>query len=156
MKIYITGRSEKETEKMSVSFTTFDGFDFKMTRKCAKIIDRALPYIENRNADDDISIPLPEVGSIHMKKIVEFCKHYVTDPMNEIAKPLISNDICDCCITEFYRNFIEDYDINEIALLLNSANYMSIKPLVSLCGAKIALHIYGKTPEEIMESFQKT
>ena len=73
--------------------------------------------ILGKNADDDISIPLPEVGSIHMKKIVEFCKHYVTDPMNEIAKPLISNDICDCCVTEFYRNFIEDYDINEIALL---------------------------------------
>lgn len=47
----------------------------------------------SRRADDDDEqqeIPLPNVKSEILGKVIEFCRHYNEDPMTEIEKPLKS------------------------------------------------------------------
>lgn len=56
--------------------------------------------------------------------------------MNEIVQP-------------FYATYINSLSQEQLKLLSRAANFMGIAPLLSLCGAKIASFIRGKSPEEI-------
>ncbi|KAL8008911.1 putative S-phase kinase-associated protein [Plasmopara halstedii] len=82
---------------------------------------------------DSFEIPLPNVKSPVLSKVIEFCSHHNNNPMREIEKPLKSADMHD--------------------VLILAANYMDIKSLLDLACAKVASMIKGKTPQEIRDTF---
>ena len=106
--------------------------------------------IEDGGADEEI--PLPNVKSAILAKIVEYCKHHKDSPPEEIAKPLKSSNLLECGVSEWDVAFVNIEQ--EILLeLITSANYLDIKPLLDLTCAKVASMIKGKTPEEIRKQF---
>lgn len=102
----------------------------------------------------DNEIPLPNVKTAVLAKVIEFCKHHVNSPMADIEKPLKDNDmknVVDAWDAEFV-----DVDQELLFELILAANYMDIKPLLDLTCAKVASMIKGKTPDEIRQTFNIT
>ena len=101
--------------------------------------------------DDVQEIPLPNVKSQILTKVIEFCTHYQSEPMNEIEKPLKSANMHDV-VQEWYASFV-NVEQEVLFEMILAANYMDIKPLLDLTCATVATMIKGKTPEEIRAHF---
>jgi S-phase kinase-associated protein 1 len=84
-------------------------------------------------------------------KVIEFCTHYLTEPMSEIEKPLKSEKMAEV-VQKWYADFV---DVEQVMLfeLILAANYMDIKPLLDLTCATVASMIKGKTPDDIRATF---
>uniref|UniRef100_A0A7S3HQT9 S-phase kinase-associated protein 1 n=1 Tax=Spumella elongata TaxID=89044 RepID=A0A7S3HQT9_9STRA len=106
---------------------------------------------EDQNEEEAQEIPLPNVKSAILSKVIEFTKHYKEEPMNEIEKPLKSANMAEV-VQEWYSNFIA-VDQEILFELILAANYMDIKPLLDLTCATVASMIKGKSPEDIRKTF---
>merc|ERR1719162_125419 len=100
------------------------------------------------SAGKTTEIPLPNVKSEVLKKVIEFCEHHLAEPMTEVEKPLKSQNMADV-VQKWFA------DLEQVLLfeLILAANYMDIKPLLDLTCATVASMIKGKTPEEIRSTF---
>ncbi|KAG7337594.1 Skp1 family, dimerization domain containing protein [Nitzschia inconspicua] len=113
---------------------------------------------DDEEDDDEDSkpteVPLPNVKSEVLEKVIEFCQHHLEEPMSEIEKPLKSQNMADV-VQKWYADFV---DLEQVLLfeLILAANYMDIKPLLDLTCATVASMIKGKTPEEIRATFNIT
>jgi S-phase kinase-associated protein 1 len=101
--------------------------------------------------EETIEIPIDNVKTAILKKVIEFCEHYVTEPMSEIEKPLKSDNMAEV-VQKFYADFVNVEQETLFDLIL-AANFMDIKPLLDLTCATVASMIKGKTPEEIRSTF---
>jgi S-phase kinase-associated protein 1 len=90
----------------------------------------------------NIEIPLPNVKSQVLQKVIEFCEHHLQEPMTEIEKPLKSQVMADV-VQKWYADFV---DLEQVLLfeLILAANYMDIKPLLDLTCATVASMIKVK------------
>jgi S-phase kinase-associated protein 1 len=135
-----------------IDLVSQEGDNFQVDVNVAKMSELVKTMIPE---DDDESeaqeIPLPNVKSQILGKVIEFCKHYVSDPMNEIEKPLKSANMSEV-VQEWYANYV-DVEQEVLFELILAANYMDIKPLLDLTCATVASMIKGKTPEEIRKTF---
>ena len=103
------------------------------------------------NEEDLTEIPLPNVKSTVLQKVIEFCEHHKEEPMTEIEKPLKSQNMNEV-VQKWYADFVNVEQVLLFELIL-AANYMDIKPLLDLTCATVASMIKGKTPEEIRTTF---
>eukprot|EP00388_Colpodella_angusta_P045031 GDKK01064743.1.p1 GENE.GDKK01064743.1~~GDKK01064743.1.p1 ORF type:complete len:148 (-),score=28.03 GDKK01064743.1:34-477(-) len=106
---------------------------------------------DDQNEEEAQEIPLPNVKSAILAKVIEFTQHYRTEPMNEIEKPLKSANMAEV-VQDWYSNFIA-VDQEILFELILAANYMDIKPLLDLTCATVASMIKGKSPEDIRKTF---
>ncbi|XP_021809103.1 SKP1-like protein 11 [Prunus avium] len=91
---------------------------------------------------DDV-IPLPNVTSSTLAKVIEYCKkHHEEDADVKNEETLKSWD------TEFVK-----VDLHELFDLILAANYLDIKSLLYLTCQTVADMIKDKTPEEIRVIF---
>merc|ERR1711964_302575 len=100
---------------------------------------------------EELEIPLPNVKSAILKKVIEYMKYHHTNPAKEIEKPLKSANMREV-VNEWDATFVE-IDQETLFELILAANYMDIKPLLDLTCAKVASMIKGKSPEEIRKKF---
>jgi len=114
----------------------------------------AKSMIEEEDDEETPEVPLPNVKSSVLTKVIDFCKHYATEPMNEIEKPLKSAVMAEV-VQSWYADFVNVEQVLLFELIL-AANYMDIKPLLDLTCATVASMIKGKTPEEIRRTFNIT
>jgi S-phase kinase-associated protein 1 len=117
-----------------------------------------IPHFSLAHTDDDdeqtIEIPLPNVKSQVLQKVIEFCEHHLEQPMTEIEKPLKSQVMADV-VQKWYADFVELEQVLLFELIL-AANYMDIKPLLDLTCATVASMIKGKSPDDIRATFNIT
>lgn len=105
--------------------------------------------IDDSGADEDI--PLPNVKKATLEKVIEFCKHHKEDPLQDIEKPLKTNNIKDV-VAPWYGDFVS-VPIEELYEIILAANYLDIKPLLEVTCAAVAAMMKGKSIEEIRELF---
>jgi S-phase kinase-associated protein 1 len=104
---------------------------------------------ETEEPTDPEAIPLLDVSPAMLVKVVEFMEHHVHDPMKQIQKPIISNNMRDM-VDEWDVNFIDSFDTkNGIFEIVRAANYLEFPSLLDLGIARIAAYIKDKTPEEV-------
>eukprot|EP01038_Epipyxis_sp_PR26KG_P013745 gene13745-18436_t len=91
-------------------------------------------------------IPLNNVKSSVLSKIIQFCSYYDKDPMNNIiSKPFTPlNDQ----IQSFYAQFV-NVEVEILYEITAAANELELSALSDLCYAKLASYIAGKSSEEI-------
>jgi len=111
---------------------------------------------DDDNDDEEYMIPqdgvdLPKVSPHVLKKVISFCEYYVTDPMNEIPKPL-KKELKEY-VQEWYAQFLDSMDEDALADVIMAANYMDVRPLLNLTCAKVAIIIRDMSPEEIREKY---
>lgn len=96
-------------------------------------------------------IPLPNVKTEVLVKVIEYCKHHVDAPVAPIQKPLVDSDMTK--VVPAWDAAFVDLEQETLFELILAANYMDIKPLLDLTCAKVASMIKGKTPEQIRKAF---
>ncbi|XP_059296828.1 SKP1-like protein 1A [Lycium ferocissimum] len=92
------------------------------------------------------SIPLPNVTSKILAKVIEYCKRHVEAPKGE------DNKVSDEDLKSFDADFVK-VDQSTLFDLILAANYLNIKSLLDLTCQTVADMIKGKTPEEIRKTF---
>ncbi|KAJ0796482.1 putative S-phase kinase-associated protein [Helianthus annuus] len=90
----------------------------------------------------DTVIPLPNVTSKILSKVIEYCKKHVQADDKSPDEDLKSFD------SEFVK-----VDQGTLFDLILAANYLNIKSLLDLTCQTVADMIKGKTPEEIRKTF---
>ncbi|URE46902.1 Skp1 family, tetramerization domain [Musa troglodytarum] len=105
--------------------------------------------IEDDCADN--GIPLPNVTSKILAKVVEYCKKHV-----DAAARSSSSDDAPSVTEEDLKTWDADFvKVDQATLfdLILAANYLNIKGLLDLTCQTVADMIKGKTPEEIRKTF---
>jgi len=105
--------------------------------------------VEDSGTDE--AIPLPNVKSEILEKVIEYCKHHKDNPPEEIAKPLKTSNLEEV-VSQWDAAFV-DVEQDKLFELILAANYLDIKSLLDLTCAKVASMIKGKSPEEIRKQF---
>jgi len=142
----------EEGEGHTVSLVSQEGDSFDVPVQVAKMSELVKTMIDDEQDDDDAQeIPLPNVKSSVLAKVIAFCQHHVNNPMAEIEKPLKSATMHEV-VGEWDANYV-DIEQELLFELILAANYMDIKSLLDLTCAKVASMIKGKTPEEIRKTF---
>ena len=110
--------------------------------------------IKNMVDDCDTSeeIPLPNVSTAILGKIIEYCEYHKDQRPEQIPKPLTSTNLMECGVSAWDSEFV---DIEQTLLfeLILAANFLDIQSLLELSCAKVAAMIKGKTPEEVRTQF---
>ncbi|MFS8025382.1 putative S-phase kinase-associated protein [Helianthus anomalus] len=92
------------------------------------------------------TIPLPNVTSMIISMVIEYCKKHVELAKNEDKKTA----------EEDLKNFDSEFvkvDKDTLFDLILAANYLNIKSLLDLTCQTAADMIKGKTPEEVRKTF---
>eukprot|EP01040_Poterioochromonas_malhamensis_P005250 gene5250-5630_t len=122
---------------------------FNVPEEVAKMSELVKSMIDEGAGEDEI--PISQVKSSILVKVIEFCQHYIAHPMEEIEKPLKSLNMHEL-VDEWYANFIS-VEQQVLFDLILAANYMDIEPLSDLGCAAMASMIKGRTPEELRRQF---
>jgi S-phase kinase-associated protein 1 len=96
----------------------------------------------------DHPIPLPNVSSKTLAKVIEYCKYHVDNQKASDDKPATSEDEIKAWDLDFVK-----VDQATLFNLILAANYLNIKNLLDLTCQTVADMIKGKTPEEIRKTF---
>ncbi|KAL9653012.1 hypothetical protein ABK040_015527 [Willaertia magna] len=113
------------------------------------------------NNNKKITIPLKNIHSRALQKIVDYCNYYHKNKENEkeitkypIKKPIKSKTQFDESLCEFDLTFLE-MDQSLLIELLLATNYLNIKNLLDLLTCKIASMITnGKSVENLRNMFE--
>ncbi|KAG4302284.1 hypothetical protein PCANB_001560 [Pneumocystis canis] len=123
-----------------------------------KIVAERSILIKNMLEDvgeSDMPIPLPNVTSNVLKKVLEWCEHHRSDPF-----PLADDDLDlpihrskkSTEIDEWDQKFMQ-VDQEMLFEIILASNYLDIKPLLDVGCKTVANMIKNKTPEEIRKTF---
>ncbi|KAM0049180.1 putative S-phase kinase-associated protein [Helianthus debilis subsp. tardiflorus] len=94
------------------------------------------------------TVPLPNVTSMIISKVIEYCKKHVESAKNEDKKTAEED------LKNFDSEFVKvDKDTLFDLILASAANYLNIKSLLDLTCQTAADMIKGKTPEEVRKTF---
>lgn len=96
----------------------------------------------------DAPIPLPNVSSKILAKVIEYCKYHVDNQKASEDKPATPEDEIKAWDLDFVK-----VDQATLFDLILAANYLNIKNLLDLTCQTVADMIKGKTPEEIRKTF---
>jgi S-phase kinase-associated protein 1 len=111
-------------------------------------VSLSLPRVADK---EERQIPLPNVKSKILAKVIEYMRYHAGNPAKEIDRPLKSANMREV-VSEWDADYVEVDDEMLFDLIL-AANYMDIKPLLDLTCAKVASYMKGKTAEEIRKRF---
>ncbi|CAI9094441.1 OLC1v1030185C1 [Oldenlandia corymbosa var. corymbosa] len=133
-----------------IQLKSSDGESFEVEEAVALESQTIKHMIEDDCADN--AIPLPNVTSKILAKVIEYCKRHV-----EAAKA--AEGAFEKTSDEDLKSFDADFvkvDQGTLFDLILAANYLNIKSLLDLTCQTVAEMIKGKTPEEIRKTFNIT
>lgn len=106
---------------------------------------------DDEEIEDDSEVPLPNVSTPVLEKVLEYCKHYQEEPMTAIQTPLKSSKLEEL-VQPWYAEFVK---VPRALLfdLVAAANFMDIKSLLDLTCLAVSILIKGKSAAELREMF---
>lgn len=144
--------AEFSTTERFVHLVTREGDTFEVPVDIATMSELVKTMFDPEQPEDEVQeIPLPNVKSSILSKVIEFLTHYKGEPMTEIEKPLKDSNM-NAVVQEWYADFV-NVEQEILFELILAANFMDVKPLLDLTSATVASMIKGKTPEEIRQHF---
>lgn len=120
-----------------VTIQSQDGVSYDIEVNVAKMSGTLKDLIDDAGTDN--AVPLPNVTSKILSKVVDYCKYYNKHPQTEEISPW---DLEFCTV-----------DQPTLFELILAANYLDIKTLLDLTCKTVANMIKGKTPDEIRKTF---
>ncbi|KAK1320092.1 SKP1-like protein 1A [Acorus calamus] len=128
-----------------VTLKSSDGEVFEVEETVALESQTIKHMIEDDCADN--GIPLPNVTSKILSKVIEYCKKHV-----EVAPKTGEDRTQEEELKAWDVDFVK-VDQGTLFDLILAANYLNIKSLLDLTCQTVADMIKGKTPEEIRKTF---
>ncbi|XP_021902581.1 SKP1-like protein 1B [Carica papaya] len=129
-----------------ITLKSSDGETFEVDESVALESQTIKHMIEDDCADN--GIPLPNVTSKILSKVIEYCKKHVESPKSDDRTTSTVDDELKAWDAEFVK-----VDQATLFDLILAANYLNIKSLLDLTCQTVADMIKGKTPEEIRKTF---
>ncbi|XP_008448523.1 SKP1-like protein 1 [Cucumis melo] len=126
-----------------ITLKSSDGDYFEVDGAVALQSQTIRHMIEDSCADN--GIPLPNVNSKILAKVIEYCRKHVNASSLDPA-PSVDD------LKTWDRDFV-NVDQATLFDLILAANYLDIKSLLDLTCQTVADMIKGKTPEEIRKTF---
>ncbi|CAG9477510.1 suppressor of kinetochore protein 1, putative [Plasmodium vivax] len=133
-----------------IKLVSFEGDEFIVDKYTASMSTVILNILEVMTAEED-TIPLPNIKTPILKKIIEYMEYHINNPAEEIPKPLITSNLQDV-VSSWDYDFVNT-DKETLYELIEASNYLDIKPLLDLTCGKIASMMKDKTTEEIRAEF---
>ncbi|KAJ9165938.1 hypothetical protein P3X46_020749 [Hevea brasiliensis] len=128
-----------------ITLKSSDGETFEVDEAVALESQTIKHMIEDDCADN--GIPLPNVTSKILSKVIEYCKKHVETSKSD-DRPSSVDDELKAWDAEFVK-----VDQATLFDLILAANYLNIKSLLDHTCQTVADKIKGKTPEEIRTTF---
>lgn len=123
--------------------------------KMSQLVTETLDGDDDDDEETGREIPLPNVSSPVLEKVIEFCTHYTqVEQMTAIQTPLRSPKL-DELVQEWYAAYVR-VERNMLFDLVAAANFMDIKPLLDLTCLAVSILIKGKSATELREMFNLT
>jgi len=140
---------DEENESKDLLLKSQEGEGFSIPKKVAIMSELVKTMAEGDK--EESTIPLPNVKSNVLQKVIQYMEYHHHSQPKEIEKPLKSANMSEV-VSQWDAEFVE-VDQEMLFELILAANYMDIKPLLDLTCAKVASMIKGKTPEQIRKTF---
>jgi len=145
--------------KKMITLKSSDGEEFEVEEAVAMESQTIRHMIEDECADN--GIPLPNVNSKILSKVIEYCNKHVqagNKPASDgaAAAAADSSSATPPAPAEDLKNWDAEFvKVDQATLfdLILAANYLNIKGLLDLTCQTVADMIKGKTPEEIRKTF---
>lgn len=148
-----------DVDDESCLIVTSDAQTFRVLRSVAKMsstLDDLLKEVASCTTESN-GIPLQSIDSKTFTKVVQYCTHHVSDPVEvveaasaasaaEEAKPLD--------MSSWDKEFCGELDQEQQFAIILAANYLNIKPLLTLMCQSVAAMVSGKTPQQIYRMFK--
>ncbi|CAM0953777.1 unnamed protein product [Alopecurus aequalis] len=148
-------------EKKMITLKSSDGEEFEVEEAVAMESQTIRHMIEDDCADN--GIPLPNVNSKILSKVIEYCNKHVqaaagkpADGAASTASAAADSSATPPAPAEDLKNWDAEFvKVDQATLfdLILAANYLNIKGLLDLTCQTVADMIKGKTPEEIRKTF---
>ncbi|VVB08321.1 unnamed protein product [Arabis nemorensis] len=138
-----------------ITLKSSDGETFEVDEVVALESQTIKHMIEDDCADD--GIPLPNVTSKILSKVIEYCKkHTDAAAKSETTDAASATTVASASSDDDLKNWDSEFikvDQSTLFDLILAANYLNIKGLLDLTCQTVADMIKGKTPEEIRKTF---
>ncbi|KAJ7536812.1 hypothetical protein O6H91_12G082600 [Diphasiastrum complanatum] len=128
-----------------VELRSSDGHMFEVDEAVAFESQTVKNMIEDTGKDS--AVPLPNVTSKILAKVIEYCKYHVDLHKSGDEQAIPEEDV-----KAWDADFVKVDQATLFDLIL-AANYLNIKSLLDLTCQTVADMIKGKTPEEIRKTF---
>ncbi|XP_044955444.1 SKP1-like protein 1 [Hordeum vulgare subsp. vulgare] len=146
-------------EKKMITLKSSDGEEFEVEEAVAMESQTIRHMIEDDCADN--GIPLPNVNSKILSKVIEYCnKHVQAKPADAGAASDTASAAAAAAAPAAPAEDLKNWDAEFVKVdqatlfdLILAANYLNIKGLLDLTCQTVADMIKGKTPEEIRKTF---
>ena len=127
-------------DKITLILKSNDNEEFKIDKDIA-IFSQTIKNMCEDNENDSSPIPLPNVNSKILSKVIEFMIYYKTSEDNDEDKD------------KWFKQYI-NIDDELLFNIILASNYLDIKPLLDITCKAVADEIKScKTPEEIRKRF---
>eukprot|EP00793_Prasinoderma_coloniale_P003038 PRCOL_00006505-RA len=130
----------------TINLCSADGQMFEVDEAVAFESQMIKNMIEDTGSD--APIPVPNVSSNILAKVIEYCKYHVENEPGEGEGAKASEED----MKQWDNKFVEVEQSTLFELIL-AANYLNIKSLLDLTCRTVANMIKGKTPQEIRDTF---
>jgi len=145
-----TASTSASTEQKKVKLTSADNEEVIVDHEVA-IRSVLIKNMLEDVGESDEAIPLPNVSSSVLHKVIEWCEHHRKDP-EPIPEDADDTRKKTTEISEWDGKFIQ-VDQEMLFEIILAANYLDIKPLLDVGCKTVANMIKGKQPEEIRKLF---
>jgi len=133
-----------------VNLQSSDGVVISVDREVAERSILIKHMIADVGESED-AIPLQNVTTPVLKKVLEYCDHHRADPV-ALEEEVDDTRKKSTDIEEWDQKFMQ-VDQEMLFEIILAANYMDIKPLLDVGCKTVANMIKGKSPEEIRKAF---
>ncbi|KAJ4842433.1 SKP1-like protein 1B [Turnera subulata] len=137
-----------------ITLKSSDGESFEVDEAVAVESQTIKHMIEDDCADN--GIPLPNVTSKILAKVIEYCKKHVEAPKSDANSTTANSNSATGNADDELKSWDNEFvKVDQATLfdLILAANYLNIKGLLDLTCQTVADMIKGKTPEEIRKTF---
>ena len=143
-------------ESPKIKLKSVDNIIFEVPVDILKKVKLISDILDESSKEEQI-INLKEINGKYLEKIIDYLKHYKDFEPKEIPKPFpertddeflrgILND-------DWTFNFLQQFSLEELINLINSADYLGINGLINILGAKIAHEMCNSEVEEAAKKF---
>jgi len=132
-----------------ITLLSSDGKSVQVTEKQACMSMTISNMLEDVD-DSDEPIPLMNVSSEILEKVVKFCEKYENEPQELSEREEV--EYREKSITGWDKSFV-DVPLSTLFEMILAANFLDIKLMLNLTCKAVADMIKGKTPEEIKTLF---
>ncbi|CAK8574920.1 unnamed protein product [Lathyrus sativus] len=133
------------TSTKNINLKSSDGEIFEIEKGVA-LESQTIKYMIEDDCADETGIPLPNVTSKILAKVIDYCKKHV-EAANRDERSVDEDDL-----RTWDAEFVK-VDQNTLFDLILAANYLDIKSLLDLTCKTVANMMKGKKPEEIRKTF---